>query len=267
MHGIDEALLVLNSREKVRPKDPFAPVRMVQLSVAGNPVPRWAIMADEAGEEVFIASHSENYSLVHNETMAQVFMDAVTRAGIKSLEFCETVWDGKKFAMRAFSEVGFEINGGGALRLGIEAINSYDGSSLFGIRFFAFKAACRNQFHFRNQLGGFTFKHSGSAYDLEDAVNQVQNGAKRFTQLLPVINRLRSSPATLDSLLAWHKKLLEAKPSWPDSKTGDVLKRFRDEEKTAWGLLNAFTFVTTNEIRGFSGSKYSELVCRVAEEA
>lgn len=246
--------------------NPFAEVFLDQMNVAGQDVPKMAVMLKGEQAPVFVASHSPGYRLVSNEFCHQVLQDVVTRSDLGSPEEIGIIWTGKRYIERVILPgCGFQVNGS-KMVLGLQGINSYDGSTSFGVEFFSVSLRCHNQFHFSRQLGSFIFKHVNGNNDIimEDAIQQLRDGAQRFVKLSPSLGELNAQPASLDTLLQWHSDLSVLKPCWPTTKTGEVLLAMKKEKPTLWGLLNAFTWTTTHSIGGISGSRLSALACDYA---
>jgi hypothetical protein len=242
------------------------------------------------------AIHAEGYKLVTNEKVHQLVQDVLTRSdqpfepmpGLTGSKTGIHTWDGKRFSARwMLPNVRSRVTDPGAteaarnvpMHLGVEAINSYDGSCKVGIQFFAMSMACNNQFYSQNLLGGFTFRHyerSGEGTldsDIDDAMGLIGQAAERFIDVAPLLQKMADTPLSqmggenatnLDGYLAVRSELAGTwKPSYDPyvldemSNTG-VTKALGASAQTAhcnnmWGLLNAYTAVSTHKIGGFNG--------------
>jgi len=254
--------------------DPFAEVFAEQMEVRGEKIDRVAIMlqppapAPEAPEPapIFVAEHSADYRLIPNEYVHQTVKDLLTRSGLGEVRPINIVWTGKRYLERYLvPEVDFGV-GNSRVSLGVQATNSYDGSTAFGIEFFACHLQCENQFHIGNLLGSFRFKHVNGSTDvlMADALEELRAGSERFVEFLPYIEAMQGREIDLDRVLTWFHDLSKASPAWPQSNTAAVLASLRDQPRNEWGLLNAFTEVTTHRVGGISGVKLSRAVCDYA---
>lgn len=265
MYGNEGRVLMTDS--KLKTPDPFASVELVPLEVAGREVPQMAVMMDDGeGERHFVASHSTGYRLVANELVSQIVEDVIDHCGFQASHI-NTAWNGKRFLERfQVQEISLRTDGD-SLTLGIDAINSYDGSAQFGVRFFMWRKVCENGLYAWDQLGGFLFHHltGGNNIDLEDAVQRMRTGSERFMSLAPAIERLENASLHLEDVLSWVGKLMEGTPAWPTSKTGHVLKALNEgPHGTLWNLTNAFTNVTSHEVGPFRGAALSNKVSQLA---
>jgi len=243
---------------------PYAEVWTQPLQVAGVDVPQLAVMAeDEEGKTSFIASHSTGYRLVANQLVHQVITDLLTRND-QHYNHHTTVWNGKKLIERFFLPDVF-IGDDDKVSLGIEGLNSYDGSTQFGVRFFMHRLVCTNGLYLDDALGSFMFRHINGDFDLADATQELTRGIQEFFNLAPYVTQMKQLPIDLDTVLEWHNKLVAGTPKWPVSKTGLVVQALSDgSKKNMWDLLNAFTSVTSHNMTPFSGASLSDRVCRLA---
>jgi hypothetical protein len=278
--------------------DPFCDVDLMPLNETSG---KYSVvrLKSEADPEVFIpieskgAIHGESYRLVPNTQVRQIAEDVLTRTGMAfeplqvghdpdATKNRAIVWDGKKYAQRWFMpEVSMDVNGGDLHRmmLGVQAINSYDGSYKVGLQFFMMACQCLNQFHTGNMLGSFTFNHfdrgdSTLEHDIEEAIQLIGNQAEMFTKALPKLQWLmaQDDPSMADYLKI-RNQLNALRPSWPSAYDPHVLDELSHCGVTSglnlaqtsgtgnlWGLLNAYTAVTTHKVGGFRGAELSRAV-------
>ena len=178
-------------------------------------------------------------------------------------------------------EVSMDVNGGDLhkMMLGVQAINSYDGAYKFGLQFFMMACECLNQFHTGNLLGGFTFNHfdrgdSTLEADVDSAIQMIGNQAEMFTKALPKLQWLmaQDDPSMTD-FLGIRRQLSSLRPAWPQAYDGAVLDELANHGITKglnmaqtagtgnlWGILNAYTAVTTHKVGGFRGAELSRAV-------
>lgn len=244
---------------------PYAEAWLQPMHVAGIEVPQLAVMVrNDEGEPKFIASHSTGYQLVHNSVVDQTIADLVTRSEYES-QHLSTIWNGKKLIERYILPDVIIGQDGDLIALGIEGLNSYDGSTQFGVRFFMHRLVCTNGLYADTRLGSFMFRHIRNGFDIDDALRELSNGVNRFMQMAPFIVKMQQTPIDLDTVINWHKRLRKMSPAWPTSKTGLVIEALGETDgKTMWDLLNAFTAVTTHNTTPFAGPKLSNNVVDIA---
>jgi hypothetical protein len=332
------------AKKEIINADPFAAVDLVELLTAdGDQSGTFAVRMLEPEEGNMIplkgqgARHGSGYRLVTNERIYQIAVDILTRSGHEfqpvptyGLSKSDAItWDGTRFSAKWYVEnVGEDIMVGdikSRLMLGCEAKNSYDGSTKLAIEFFMMFQACANQFYSSNLLGGFTFRHHDRIdhtldQDIEDAVQLITAQAQVFTNAMPKIRHLMSTPLgrprkvvpqvdlesvdwsvfepeysaidnfqsevgrvkrlvdnpttvynnSLKGFLNVRNKMKDIwKPSW-DSHLLDELNHSGVTSRmelpqaanmeTLWGVLNAYTAVSTHVIGGFQGAGISRRV-------
>lgn len=275
--------------------DPFCDVDLMPLNETGSKY-NVVRLRDEEGDFRAIDSkgaiHGESYRLVPNTKVRQIAEDVLTRTDMH-FEPMGTggdpdvtrnrsiVWDGKKYAQRwCLPEVNMTVNGSGTnMMLGVQAENSYDGSYKFGLQFFMMACECLNQFHTGNLLGGFTFRHFDRGdhtleEDIDEAINLIGNQAEMFTQALPKLKWLREqSVSGMHEFLEVRRAVASLKPAMPASNDTHILDELANrgvtsnlglgqtaDPDTLWGILNAYTAVTTHKIGGFRGAELSRAV-------
>jgi hypothetical protein len=276
--------------------DPFCDVDLMELNETQGKY-RVVRLKDEEGEWQPIESkgaiHGEAYRLVPNTQVRQIAEDVLTRTGMQfeplnwghdpdATKNRAIVWDGKKYAQRWFMpDVSVNVNGGDLhkMMLGVQAVNSYDGAYKFGLQFFMMACECLNQFHTGNLLGGFTFNHfdrgdSTLEADVDGAIRMIGNQAEMFTKALPKLQWLmaQDNPSMAD-FLRIRTQLANLRPAWPAAYDGAVLDELAHSGITKglnmaqtagtgnlWGILNAYTAVTTHKVGGFRGAELSRAV-------
>jgi hypothetical protein len=276
--------------------NPFCDVDLMPLTETVGKY-RVVRLKDEEGEfrpiESKGAIHGEAYRLVPNTQVRQIAEDVLTRTGMgfeplnwghdpDATRNRTIVWDGKKYAQRWFMpDVNMNLNGDNLHRmmLGVQAINSYDGSYKVGLQFFMMACECLNQFHSGNLLGSFTFNHfdrgdSTLEGDMDDAIRLIGDQAEMFTKALPKLQWLMAQDnPSIGDFLNIRNQLAALRPAWPASYDPHVLDELSNNgvtnglnmQQTAgtgnlWGLLNAYTAVTTHKVGGFRGTELSRSV-------
>lgn len=282
--------------------DPFCDVELYELKELKNKfVVR--LKHPETGEMLPIdtkgAIHGPGYRLVTNSRVDQITRDVLTRTGMEWLplpkfgsnsKVTDQEWDGKKFAARYYiPNVNVEVTDvtkeKTKLMLGVEAVNSYDGTYGVALQFFIMSQACSNQFRSRNLLGGFNFRHHEATdtsleVDLQDASDMLMGQADQFSSILPKIDQLLNTTLEdvfkcdrMDAYLQLRNQLCSAdiwKPTYEphvldELSNRGVTRRMGRERQTAhagsmWGVLNAYTAVATHHIGGFNGANLNRMV-------
>lgn len=282
-------------------ENPYCDVDLHSLEASGLKDKFVVRLADpETGEMVPIntkgAIHSTGYRLIPNSRVNQITQDVLTRTKMKweplpkfgNSKVSDQVWDGKKFAARYYMpDVNVDISDPSGsntkLTLGVEAVNSYDGSYGVALQFFIMSMACSNQFRSNNLLGGFNFRHhegEGMSLDtdIEDASELLMDQADRFKDIAPMIQHLTNTTLgeaygvkdPMDAFLHLRKDLSSA---WRPGHDTHLLDELNNKGVTArmnrtqtahtknmWGMLNAYTAVATHHIGGFNGTSVNRMV-------
>lgn len=143
-----------------------------------------------------------------------------------------------------------EVTTGDTIACGIRAMNSYDKSTRARVEVFATRLVCSNGMIARDMLFDFTFEHKVSTNggreqwreELERAQYELRHLSVNFERFAGTLRRLREVPVGVPELEAFTKRLA---PAFPGSTYGEIVRRFMaHEDKTAFGLLNACTYVT-----------------------
>jgi hypothetical protein len=272
--------------------DPFCEVDMQSMEAVGLPDKYVIRLRDPETQEMVPintkgAIHGQGYRLVQNSRVDQITRDVLTRTGMTweplpkygQSKVTDREWDGKKFAQRFYiPEVNVNVDEGEGtkLMLGVEAVNSYDGSYGVALQFFMMSMACSNQFRPHNFLGGFNFRHHEAAdqsleADLRDASDLLMQQAEKFGTIGAKVDRLLNTTLeeafdTNDRMSGFLSMRSSLGKSWRPSYDSHVLDELAHQGVTSrmgrgqtshtdnlWGTLNAYTAVATHHIGGFNG--------------
>ena len=284
------------ARSEVINADPFCSVDIMPLEQAPQ---RGVIrLKDEHGDwqplEGVSAIHNvDSYKLVANSRVYQLAQDVLTRSGfdfdvIPENEHSKAnrlAWDGRKFSAKwIIPSVSGDVSDGGTrskLHLGVEALNSYDGSYKVGIQFYMMNMACFNQFYSGHLLGGFVFGHYDRAgsdldTDIQKATEMISGQAETFARALPRIQalshtKLSNGKSSLERFLEINLDTLEDiwRPTWDSHILREIHHRGITQKMgrpqvahshNLWGLLNGYSAVATHVLGGFHGVGISRLV-------
>jgi len=150
------------------------------------------------------------------------------------------IFDGKRYRQRwILPDLSVEPVKGDIVQLTFDVINSYDGSTTFGLAFNAQRLVCTNGMMCDFLLGGFKFRHFDNdnfVDELDAAVDTLHNLSNKLEPLGSKIQRLIDQPTDRNAI----------QKTFTDLKLTDKLKAnifMSVEEDTAWGLYNACTHV------------------------
>jgi hypothetical protein len=273
-------------------RDPFCPVRLQNVEINGKATDKFVVMMqDEAGAQQPLvgvnAVHSADYTLVPNRQVFDMISDVLTRAKAKfepiptfgAGHSTPTYWDGKRYSAKWFTKDVIVDGPSHAIAMGVEAINSYDGSQPVGIRFFAMHVLCANQFYIQNQLGSFIFRHVSRdaginlTENVNDTLSMLREQAGRFVSVAGRFKEL--STKRIKNFKDFLQMRSEANTKfWSPSRDSDVLDELNgtgithtlgipqqnQDPASLWSILNAYTAVCTHRIGGFNGSNLSDSV-------
>ena len=238
--------------------NPFLPVETQPLVLpGGKSSSRNAVVFDPQGEALQVGYVSEDYKLVPNSAVAEVANDVLLKTGF-GFDDHQILFDGKRFRQRfILHEHSGEVKPGDVVKVVVDAINSYDGSTKFGLEFNALRLACENGMMLSFMLGGFRFKHWGDRsfdQELKDAARQIGNVGNRLHFLMPQLTDMT------------RKRI----------KRADIQKCFKDtdlpltmqakifnsiEEDNQWGLYQAHTDVFSR-MESFNGDNYNRKISK-----
>jgi len=229
-----------------RPKpalSPFAPVELQTLqTVNGKASSRQAVILDPQGEALEVGIVSPDYKLVNNSEVVQVAEDLLANTGMAFDEH-KTLFNGKKFRQRyLLSQASGEVKVGDVVACTLDAVNSYDGSTTFGLEFNAVRLVCSNGMMLSFMLGGFRFKHWGSQNfdrEMRVAARQLERVGDRLHMVLPMLTELtrkRMKRADIQRFFA--------ETNLPITTQAKVFNAIEDDTK--WGVYNAATSVLTD---------------------
>jgi hypothetical protein len=190
-----------------------------------------------------VGTVSSDYKLVPNQNVEQAAVDVLERTGLPS-ELSSLYFDGKHFRKRwILPDLSIEPRLGDFVQVAIDAHNSYDGSSTFGLAFNLQRLVCGNGMVVDFQLGGYRFRHYGSdsfERELEAAGAKILNLATRLESIVPRLRDLTDTPLTRAETQTVFSDL-----SIPKSTQAEVYQKI--EEDNWWGLYNAFTDVLSRK--------------------
>jgi len=223
---------------------PYLPVYMTPLYTrAGVPSSRVSVILDPDNLAMEVGTVSNDYKLVPNQDVEQAAVDVLERTELPS-ELSSLYFDGKHFRKRwILPELSIEPRVGDFVQVAIDAHNSYDGSSTFGLAFNLQRLVCGNGMVVDFQLGGYRFRHYGSDSfedELEAAGAKIMNLASRLECIVPRLRDLTDTPLTRAETQTVFRDL-----SIPKTTQAKVYQKI--EEDNWWGLYNAFTDVLTRK--------------------
>jgi hypothetical protein len=223
---------------------PYLPVYMTPLyTQAGVPSNRVSVILDPDNLAMEVGTVSADYKLVENEDVERAAADVLERTGMTS-EVSSLYFDGKHFRKRwILPDLAIEPRVGDFVQVAIDAHNSYDGSSTFGLAFNLQRLVCGNGMVVDFQLGGFRFRHFRSdsfESELEAAGGKIMNLATRLESIVPRLRDLTDTPLTRAETQTVFSDL-----SIPKSTQAEVYQKI--EEDNWWGLYNAFTDVLSRK--------------------
>jgi hypothetical protein len=225
--------------------DPLAPVAKEQLQTgSGVKSSRYAIIMDPDGLRQEVGVVSEDYQLIPNRIARDVALDILTRSGL-SFEERSLAFDGRRYRQRwVIPEFSVEPKLGDFVRLGLDVVNSYDGTTPFSLSFIAERLQCLNGMVVDFILGAFRFRHWGEngrfKEELETAVSTLTMLGENSEKLLPGMKRMVETKIDRPTIQGTFKEL-ELK----DNLIAPVFMKIDGE--TEWDFYNAFTRVLSEK--------------------
>lgn len=230
---------------------PDNPIRK-QAAFAGSQILHFAVEIEDADGNWHLASQkgkllSPDYLLVNNAELREMAEAVAQRIGYGWTPRQE-YFDGTRYKYFLTSDdLKLEVAQGDAVRLGIYARQAYDGSQRASVQVYAERLVCHNGMIVKDELFDFTFRHrTADAQDwqaeLDRASYQLRNLSVNFERFVGKLARLREIPIGNTELVGFTERI---GGGFPVSTYGEIMRRFfTHEEATAFGLLNACTYVT-----------------------
>lgn len=220
---------------------PLDPVELQPLSRPGDTeIHRQAVVLDPDGINQVVGIVGPDYRLITNRSARDIALDILTRTGRPFTEI-STAFNGKQWRTRwIFDDMNLEPKPGDFVALGIDAVNSYDGSTQHSLSYIALRRVCVNGMNIDFLLGGFRFRHLGNddkwELELEAAVSELTNLGRNADVVLPAMTNMVNSRVDVVGL---RKLARQADPS--GLITAKAL--FESEGDTAWDVYNGYTRV------------------------
>ncbi|MDP8205121.1 MAG: DUF932 domain-containing protein [Candidatus Electryonea clarkiae] len=223
---------------------PFAPVELQPLQTPdGNKSSRQSVVLDPEGERFEAGVVSNDYRLIPNADVVQVAEDILKQSQLEYNDH-QTMFDGKRFRRRyVVNQLQGEVRVGDTVAVVMDARNSYDGSSTFGLEFNAMRLVCSNGLQISFMLGGFRFKHWGDRDFESEMLNASEN-------LLKVQNRMQVVMPLLTEMTRKRIKRVDIQQFFQEAKLPITVqaKIFNSiEEDNRWMLYQAATDVLTKQ--------------------
>ncbi len=254
---------------------PDAPIRKTQAQLGDQQV-HYGVEIEDADGAWHLASSksrllSPQYLLVENGEIKAMAEAVAMRTGHDFVPTRET-FDGTRYEyylaspgfvnrvgdLRQIERGRHEfVNGDGLdpngdyVRLGLRAVNTYDGSARARVEAYVERLVCLNGALLKDQLFSFTFAHKVSdnggredwEAELDRAGYELRNLHTRFDAFTDRLRAMRERQVGMHELRAFAAH--PAVRKLPDAFTGQFLSRFlADEEPTLFGLYNAATWCT-----------------------
>ncbi|GAB5519707.1 MAG: hypothetical protein RhofKO_19580 [Rhodothermales bacterium] len=190
-----------------------------------------------------------DYLLVPNHEL-KAMAEEVAAASRFSWQPQREFFDGTRYLYSLVtSDLTAEVTEGDVIRLGLLAKQSYDGTQRAAVEMYAERLVCANGMRVKDGLFSFAFEHRVNQrasevwrIELKRASYQLRHIAVRFEQFVQRLRMLRAVRIDHEEM----RRFTEALPkSFPATTYGEIVRRFyAAEEATAFGLLNACTWVT-----------------------
>ena len=222
--------------------DPFLPVSKSQLFTSdGTPSSRQSVILQTEEGQIEVGNVSEGYQLVPNEAVYDIALDVLSRSEF-AFNDAGQIFDGKRYRQRwILPELTAEPRKGDLVQIAFDLVNSYDGSTTFGLAFNAQRLVCTNGMMLDFWLGGFKFRHYGQddfAGELDFAANHVRGIAEQLEPLSQKLQHLIETPINREDIQRAFTDL-----KLPSKLQAEIFLAI--EEDSAWGFYNACTGVLT----------------------
>ncbi|MBZ0264528.1 DUF945 domain-containing protein [bacterium] len=221
---------------------PFLDVQLQALRTPeGKVSSRKSVVLDPNGHSQEVGVVSGDYKLVPNREVVGVAEELLEGTRLRFAEQTP-MFNGKKFRQRyVLNDVCGEVKVGDLVAVTLDAVNSYDGSTTFGLEFNAVRLVCENGMMLSFLLGGFRFKHWGDTnfdQELRYAAQQLELLGNRLHLVLPMLSQMTKKRMKRSDV---QKFFTETDMPW----TTRARIFHAIEEDSQWGVYNAATDVLT----------------------
>ncbi len=149
-------------------------------------------------------------TLVTNEAVHDIALDVLSRSEL-TFDDAGQIFDGKRYRQRwVLPDLSAEPRPNDIVQIALDIVNSYDGSTTFGLAFNAQRLICTNGMMVDFMLGGFKFRHFGNddfASELDAAANHVRGLTEQLGTLSSKLKHLIDTPIDRESIQAAFKVL------------------------------------------------------------
>ena len=225
--------------------DPLAPVAKEQLQTAdGVRSSRYAVLLDPEGARQEVGVVSSDYNLIPNRIARDVALYILTRSEL-SFEERSLAFDGRRYRQRwVIPSFSVEPKPGDFVNLGLDVVNSYDGTTPFALSFIAERLQCSNGMVVDFILGAFRFRHWGEngkfREELEHAVSSLTMLGDNLNKLLPGIKKMVETIVDRPAIQKTFSEL--------ELKSNLIAPMFmKIEGDTQWDFYNACTKVLSEK--------------------
>ena len=246
------------SQKSTESLDPFAAVQKVPLFTEnGAQSSRFAVILDPYCHCMEVGNVSADYQLVPNHTVCEIATDVLEKTGY-DYQLAKHLFDGKRFQQRwIIPEINFEPQVGDIVQVAVDAFNSYDGSTTFGLAFNAQRLVCSNGMVVDFRLGSFRFRHYGSEdfqEELSEAAITIRELSNKMLGLVTCLKRIVDIPIERPDIQNTFREL-----KLPKTYVADVFMALDGDNQ--WALYNAFTDVFTRQ-ESFRAETWNRQVSR-----
>ena len=236
---------------------PDSPIRKVRGHTGTNDL-HYAVEIQDADGHWHLASKpgrllSPQYLLVHNRELKAMAEEVAVLTGYAWRPYRE-YFDGTRYQyMLASENFRQEVAPGDSVRAAVRAQQAYDGTQRATTDVFVERLVCSNGMLVKDRLFRFEFEHKidsdGEAEnwkrELERAGYELRHLAVNFERFVGTLRQLREQPVGHEEMSRFTEALPQA---FSASTYGEIVRRFYEEEEpTAFGLLNASTYVTWHQ--------------------
>ncbi|GAB5519479.1 MAG: hypothetical protein RhofKO_17300 [Rhodothermales bacterium] len=233
---------------------PGSPIRKEQ-AVADALGMHYSVQIQDADGHWHLASSkgrllSPDYLLVNNHEL-KTMAEEVARATGFTWQPQREFFDGTRYLYSlTTSDLVADVVPGDTISLGILAKQSYDGTQRAAVEMYAERLVCANGMRVKDGLFSFAFEHrrlegehtESWRAELARASYQLRHVGVRFEQFVQRLRMLRAVAVGHEEM---HRFTGALPKSFPVTTYGEIVRRFyAHEEPTAFGLLNACTWVT-----------------------
>jgi len=247
-------------------RNPFFDIKVEKLfTSSGIEIGRNALVNSETLDVVGLVS--ENYNVVENEVVAELFNNAIVEYGHKGIsDHMDASTKRWKRRIILGDDLKFEVAPGDNINIMIEVFNGYDAKTAYGYNVLGFRWVCTNGVVMgKKKLFSESFSHfDGNVEKLRQSFKLKFDMFQKNNETWQEWNTVGFNRQSFDNFIDSHTKPAEGKVKNYQYLSTGIGKGIKDSyqpliarqklRENKWGAFNVLTYISTHETKARKGS-------------